>query len=794
MGANLALQRSRQAQTGPRAANSPEMLAQEQPQGYLAPAAVCQVLLLPVSYPLDSLALMAPSRKPETARPLSDVLLSPRGGLQRKRWLVLAVAVVLQLLLVLVMYWTDATIHPLAPLGAVVVFISVMAAGLGGALVGLTVALVGVAASFAFLADFGTGAAVANAAVSAVIWCSTAVATGLGVSHLRSQVSRREAALEQSLSHSLAAKRQLERILEFTPNFHAGETPAEVAQAICETAVETFGSDGARLYAMKGDTLEILALTNPTGKIVPGLAVPMAQFPNVDEMFVNHRPDYARDVRAMDVKEKALKILDDLHIASVIRVPIFSPKEPTGVLTLGWTHPIERPSDELLAIMQRFADQAGIAWQNALRLEAQRRADTLHETLERVVALAPTFHITGTREQVAKAICEAAVMTFECARASLYRVEGDRMTVLDCVPPLDSLPQGRTFPLREEMPLVKEIRNRKPTFVPDLKDPSRAVRPWPADVMDAIETRSALYIPLRFDERGPQNLLVLNWDESREQPDETFLVVVERFADQVALALSNASAERLHARLEASLLPTAPVEHPFAYVITRYQTGEQRLRLGGDFVGSTVVGDHDLRFIIGDVSGHGPDAAALGATLRSTWKALALAGVSTPETVAVMRKMLLVERTRPNIFATIVAGRIDFRRRTISLVNAGHLPPLLIARQVISLDTKPVLPLGIGTENGLTGTEFPLPKRWSLFCYTDGLIDIRLAPGSSQRYGEERLRERLAPWTGRRPGGAELDTLMSEIETGSGGRFADDVAILLITTKDEDATAPPPAP
>jgi len=733
---------------------------------------------------------MAPSRKSKTARPLGDVLLSPGGRFQRNRWLVLTFAVVCQVLLVLVMYWTDSTVHPLAPLGAGVVFISVLAAGLGGVVVGLAVVVVGVLASFLLVADFSTGTAAANAIVSAVIWCGAALVTGLAVSHLRSQVSRREAALEQSLTHSLAAKRQLERILEFTPNFHEGETPAEVAQAICETAVETFGSDGARFFCIKGDSLEILATTNPTGKIVPGFAVPMAQFPHLDEMFANHRPDFARDVRSLDAQERVAEIVRDLRIASVMRIPILGPKEAIGVLTLAWTHPIEHPSDELLAIVQRFGDQAGIAWQNALRLEAQRRADRLHETLVRVVALAPTFHITGTREEVAKAICEAALRTFECARASLYRVEGDRMTLLDCVPPLKSLAPGRTFSLTSEMPLMREMRSRTPTFVPDLGDPTRSARPWPPDVMDVIETRSALYVPLRFDERGPQNLLVLNWDESREAPDEMFLVVVERFADQVALALSNASAERLHARLEASLLPTAPVEHPFAYVITRYQTGEQRLRLGGDFVGSTVVGDHDLRFIIGDVSGHGPDAAALGATLRSTWKALALAGVSTSETVGIMRRMLLAERTQSSIFATIVAGRVDFRGQTISLVNAGHLPPLLIARQVISLDTEPVLPLGIGAGDALTETEFPLPKRWSLFCYTDGLIDIRLTPGSSRRYGEERLRERLAPWTQRRPGGSDLDSLMNEIETGSGGRFADDVAILLISTKDEDAVAP----
>ena len=76
--------------------------------------------------------------------------------------------------------------------------------------------------------------------------------------------------------------------------------------------------------------------------------------------------------------------------------------------------------------MQRFADQAAIAWQNALRLEAQRQGGRLHETLERVVALAPTFHITGSREEVARAICEAALATFECSgpRCTAWRATG----------------------------------------------------------------------------------------------------------------------------------------------------------------------------------------------------------------------------------------------------------------------------------------------------------------------------------------------------------------------------------
>jgi serine phosphatase RsbU (regulator of sigma subunit) len=732
---------------------------------------------------------MPGTRGSQTKRPLSEFLLAPRSGLQHFPWIVLAVAVVLVVVVVFVIDRIGATSHPLAPLGASVVFISVIAAALAGTLVGLATALVGVAMAFAMLADFSTGAATATAVVAAVIWCGTAVATGLVGRNLRRQVARREAALEQALSRSLSARDKLERVLDFSPQFFRGESLAEVADTICETALTTFGADSACVYALKDDALEILALTPAVEGMRRGFAVSVSEFPDLETMLADHRPSYVRDVTKRHPAEQALRLTREFGIVSAVRVPIVGPVGLVGLLGLGWHKVTERPADGLMAIMQRFADQAAIAWQNALKVEAQRQADDMHETLHRVVALAPTFHITGTTEKVANAICEAALKAFDCQGVSIYRVEGDRLRVLDCAPPLESLPAGRTFPLSEDMPLTHEIRSPAPTFIPDVADTSRSVRPWPPEIVRQAATRSALYVPLRFNERGPQNLLILNWDKPREQPDASFLVIVQRFADQAALALTNASAERLHARLEASLLPTTPVVHPLLRAITRYRTGEQRLRLGGDFVGSTVTADGRLHFVIGDVSGHGPDAAALGATLRSTWKALALAGESTPKTVAVMRDVLITERVEPNAFATIVAGWVDVGDHSLSCINAGHPPPLLITDKVTPLASPPTSPLGVDKRAERPLQRFPLPERWSVFCYTDGLIDARVTPGVPERYGEERLKKRLGAWAGTTPTGTALDDLMAEIETASGGAFADDVALLLISTKNAERGA-----
>ena len=716
-------------------------------------------------------------------RPPGAFLLAPGRGFRHYRLVVLIVAVVLVVSVVLAIHGLEATAHPLPPIGAIIVAISAVAAALAGVWVGLAAALAGVLSSFLLLADFGTSRGIANALVSAAFWCGATIGTGLIGRHLRQQVARRETALETALGRSITAKDTLERVLDLSPQLLEGKNLTEVARMTCESALITFPVDSVRVFRLQGATMELLAHCPASTKIRPGFEMLATDFPDLEIMLAQRRPLFVRDVGETRPLGAADKLRKRLGIVSTVRLPIVGPAGPAGVLSLGWSHAVDRPDEMLLSVMQRFADQVAIAWYNALRLEAQQRADSLHRTLERVVKLAPTFHITGSRQAVARAICNAALATFQCSGAALYRVEGDRLQLQERVPHLDSMPAGRAFPLTSEMPLTREMRTPRATFVPDVSEPTRSLRPWPQEVVKQAGTRSALYVPLRFDESGPANLLVLTWKKPRKAPDEGFLMVVHRFADQAALALAHASAERLHARLEASLLPTAPVEHPYYQVLTRYRPGEQRLHLGGDFLGSTGSDDGRLCFVIGDVSGHGPDAAALGAMLRSTWKALTLAGQSLPKIAEVMSSLILAERSAPNAFSTVLLGRIDPQTRVLTWINAGHLPPLLITDRVQALDSKPIPPLGVGKQLDRSPHRLQLPERWSLFCHTDGLIDVRVAPGSPQRYGEDRLKERLAGWAGTVPGETDLNRLLADIETGSGSRFADDVAVLLISTK-----------
>src|SRR4051812_27037925 len=76
-------------------------------------------------------------------------------------------------------------------------------------------------------------------------------------------------------------------------------------------------------------------------------------------------------------------------------------------------------------------------------------------------------------------------------------------------------------------------------------------------------------------------------------------------------------------RMQRVLVPEPPALRR-GQAWSAYRPGEQRLLLGGDFFVCTELEDGRLGLMIGDVVGHGPEAAGFAAGLRSAWQALQL--------------------------------------------------------------------------------------------------------------------------------------------------------------------------
>ena len=97
-------------------------------------------------------------------------------------------------------------------------------------------------------------------------------------------------------------------------------------------------------------------------------------------------------------------------------------------------------------------------------------------------------------------------------------------------------------------------------------------------------------------------------------------------------------------RLERGLLPSPLLAGSPVRARSFYRAGRARSIIGGDFFDAVLGPTGTVHAIVGDVCGHGPDEAALGALLRVSWRALVLAGVDEPQLLPKLQQVLVSER------------------------------------------------------------------------------------------------------------------------------------------------------
>jgi serine phosphatase RsbU (regulator of sigma subunit) len=199
--------------------------------------------------------------------------------------------------------------------------------------------------------------------------------------------------------------------------------------------------------------------------------------------------------------------------------------------------------------------------------------------------------------------------------------------------------------------------------------------------------------------------------------------------------------EAENARLERGLLPI-PLVDDSVRVTAHYRPGRERALLGGDFYDLVQDRDGVVHALIGDVSGHGPDEAALGVCLRIAWRSLVLARYPAEQVLATMDELLVAERRSDEVFATVAT--IDVLDDGIGTLRlAGHPAPLLVG------DGADVATAALPDEDGgpalglIDGATWPaipirLPPTWMLLLYTDGLIEGRTGSGA-ERLGSQSL-------------------------------------------------------
>ncbi|MER5719427.1 SpoIIE family protein phosphatase [Streptomyces sp. NPDC002132] len=354
-----------------------------------------------------------------------------------------------------------------------------------------------------------------------------------------------------------------------------------------------------------------------------------------------------------------------------------------------------------------------------------------------VLAIALTEAVTA--RQVSAVVMQELLPAFGGRRLAIYLLQ-ERHLYLAWE---TGFPKGFLAPfegvgLEARLPGVETLTTGRPLFFDSMGQLADA---YPGIPLDA-EVGARAFLPLIASGR-PVGSCILGFDGPRSFGSEE-RTVLTALAGLIAHAMEKAQrydTEAALARgLQQVLLPRRLSQHACVETAGRYLAGTEGMEVGGDWYDVVEAGD-GLALVIGDVQGHGVQAAATMGQLRSAVRAFAL-GDRPPEEVMGGTNLLLIDLD-PGQFASCCYVRLDPVTGLARAVRAGHPLPLLrhADGRTEVVDLRGGVVLGVDPRAHYPVTELRLDPGAILALYTDGLVE---RPGQDIDDGVTDLRSALS--------------------------------------------------
>ncbi len=209
-----------------------------------------------------------------------------------------------------------------------------------------------------------------------------------------------------------------------------------------------------------------------------------------------------------------------------------------------------------------------------------------------------------------------------------------------------------------------------------------------------------------------------------------------------------------------------------------YVPASREAQVGGDWYDALELPDGRILFSIGDVAGHGLDAAVVMSRARQAIVSAALHEDDPATVMSRANRSLVLQDSR---MVTAICGYLDPRTREIRYATAGHPPPVL-ARPDADAEFLPHdgLPLGIVPDAEYRTFSASADAGAMLVLYTDGVLEHK----RDVIAGQARLLEAAS-----RAIGADDPALAIRQHVFAGSAPTDDVAILAISFRRLDANS-----
>ena len=594
---------------------------------------------------------------------------------------------------------------------------------------------------------------------------------------------RRETVLELKRTQALLSfSGQAMSQLAVEPTLNAAVEQIADLLGIERVAVYLNGEDGLRSAAARGlhgkherIAARLLELGLASGRLSGGVTVADA--------LADERLESLRDVLA------------ESEVEAVFALPLEAANEVIGLLAL-YPSKDRVPDESERTLLEALRNQLAVAvhraslheqatllgseLQHSLRAERQAAAQ-LRALYEVSRAFAQSLSLQTTLEAAAKTIAElvgvdVAVLYMPDERQEKLEARAHHVSRADLDEPMGAI-LGRPLPLAGD--IARVIRDglvlRLTSETAEADDSLRLLGPF-------LERGStAIVLPVATPKEVLATVTLISLSPERPIRDETIEVALA-IVGQAALAIDNA---RLYEQQKAfadamqrSLLPDYEPEIEGLDVGAVY-AASARLEIGGDVYDFMVLEDGALAVVLGDVTGHGIDAAADMAMVKFTFRSLARRYPEPGAFLAAANEVVL-EEVELGKFVTMIYLKVDPARTELACASAGHPRPRLL-RADGSVESLPVGGLALGIIGNQVYEEIRIPYAPgdAVVLYTDGVIEARR---DRELYGTPRLDDFLR--RNSHLGARELaDAVLADCREFAGGLLLDDCAVVVVRAR-----------
>jgi PAS domain S-box-containing protein len=426
------------------------------------------------------------------------------------------------------------------------------------------------------------------------------------------------------------------------------------------------------------------------------------------------------------------RLLEDLHLQSVIIVPLVVADDLVGAVTFMSSDKTRAYDAEDLDIAMATARQAALAIENARSMEREQKLSERLRFLARATeqlftSLGTPVTLDGLLDVLVGDIADGAfVFTVEPGNvlrieAAAHREESNRSLV-------QSLLRQRVLNPEAEGRITSRLHQLRGYVRNDIdqREVADSAQPHALKSLLHLHPKTAVVTPLAIGGELIGVLVAFSSDSDRKYGDGD-LQLLDEIGRRASVAIEHAHSlarERHIAQtLQEVTLPSRLASVPGIVLSTAYFAASTDLQVGGDWYDAFELDDGRLLLTIGDVVGHGLQASVIMGKLRHFFNVIATYESDPARILDAAERILL--RRYPDAIATAFLAILDPGSQHIIFANAGHPYPLARLRDgsIVELEANG-LPIGLRSlsepgQSRARGTD----DVDLLALYTDGLVE-----------------------------------------------------------------------